>query len=187
MALFGAPIAHEDDPERAVRAALAIRDAIREEGELEVRIAVTTGEALVALAARPQEGEGMASGDVVNTAARLQSAAPVNGILVDQTTYRATSPRSTTATPSPSPPKSKQTPVPAWEVLELAPPRHRFCSTGGAPSIGRERELDVLWLHSAESTRNDRRSSFASSRHRNRQESPRLRAFRGDRGRGRAD
>ena len=49
MAVFGAPIAHEDDPERAVRAALAIRDWVREEEELEVRIAVNTGEVLVAL------------------------------------------------------------------------------------------------------------------------------------------
>src|SRR5205085_11920300 len=64
MALFGAPTAHEDDPERAVRAALAIRDWAREEGELEVRIGVTTGEAFVSLAARPEAGEGMASGDV---------------------------------------------------------------------------------------------------------------------------
>src|SRR5205823_7946433 len=70
MALFGAPIAHEDDPERAVRAALAIRDWARDEGELEVRIGITTGEALVNLGARPEAGEGMASGDVVNTASR---------------------------------------------------------------------------------------------------------------------
>src|ERR671918_2378650 len=90
MALFGAPTAHEDDPERAVRAALAIRDWATEEGDLQVRIGITTGEALVALGANPQAGEGMASGDVVNTAARLQSAAPVDGILVDQTSYRAT-------------------------------------------------------------------------------------------------
>src|ERR687895_1426378 len=84
VALFGAPIAHEDDPERAVRAALAIRDwAAEQEGDLHLRLAVATGEALVALGARPTEGEGMASGDVVNTAARLQSAAPVDGILVD--------------------------------------------------------------------------------------------------------
>ena len=74
--VFGAPVAHEDDPERAVRAALAIRDALAEEGELEVRIGITTGEALIALDARPEAGEGMASGDVVNTAARLQAAAP---------------------------------------------------------------------------------------------------------------
>ena len=59
MALFGAPTAHEDDPERAVRAALAIRDWAREQAEeLQVRIAVNTGEALVALDARPSEGEG---------------------------------------------------------------------------------------------------------------------------------
>src|SRR6059058_5721236 len=86
MALFGAPVAHEDDPERAVRAALAIRDWAREEGELEVRIGITTGEALIALGARPEAGEGMASGDVINTGARLQSAAPTNGVLVDETT-----------------------------------------------------------------------------------------------------
>src|SRR5215213_637306 len=90
MALFGAPVAREDDPERAVRAALAIRDWIAEEGKLQVRIAVNTGEALVNLAARPEAGEGMAAGDVVNTTARLQSAAPVNGILVGEQTYRAT-------------------------------------------------------------------------------------------------
>src|ERR1700693_1788893 len=89
MALFGAPVAHEDDPERAVRAALAIRDFAVAEG-LELRVGVTTGEALVSLHAIPSEGKGMASGDVVNTAARLQSAAPVNGILADATTYRAT-------------------------------------------------------------------------------------------------
>src|SRR5687768_10480958 len=89
MAVFGAPVAHEDDPERAVRAALAIRDTLGEE-QLDVRIGITTGEALVTLGARPEAGEGMAAGDVVNTAARLQSAAPSNGILVDETTFRAT-------------------------------------------------------------------------------------------------
>ena len=78
MALFGAPATHEDDPERAVRAALAIRDWAREEGELELRIGITTGEALVTLGARPEAGEGMASGDVVNTGARLQGGATRN-------------------------------------------------------------------------------------------------------------
>src|ERR1700747_2410486 len=80
MALFGAPVAHEDDPERAVRAALAIRDWAREDGDVQVRIAVNTGEALINLAARPESGEGMAVGDVVNTTARLQSAAPTKGV-----------------------------------------------------------------------------------------------------------
>jgi class 3 adenylate cyclase len=88
--VFGAPIAHEDDPERAVRAALAIRDWAAEQEGLELRVAVNTGEALVTLDSRPEQGEGMVAGDVVNTAARLQSAAPTNGILVGETTYRAT-------------------------------------------------------------------------------------------------
>ena len=85
VAVFGAPTSHEDDPERAVRAALAIQDAIAELNEaqpaleFEVRIGVNTGEALVALEARPEAGEGMVSGDVINTAARLQSAAPPGG------------------------------------------------------------------------------------------------------------
>src|SRR5207248_2940878 len=91
MALFGAPVVHEDDPERAVRAAIAIRDWVRGEEDLQVRIAVNTGEALIRIGAAMAESEGMASGDVVNTAARLQTAAPVNGILVGEATYRATS------------------------------------------------------------------------------------------------
>jgi class 3 adenylate cyclase/tetratricopeptide (TPR) repeat protein len=145
MALFGAPTAHEDDPERAVRAALAIRDWIREEGELQVRVAVTTGEALVALGARPTEGEGMASGDVVNTAARLQSAAPVNGILVDESTYHATSQRIDYAESEPVTAKGKQEPVPAWEAVEA----HSsygvdMAQQQRAPLVGRERELDAL-------------------------------------------
>jgi class 3 adenylate cyclase len=87
-ALFGAPVSHEDDPERAVRAAIAIRAAIDRLNDddpnldLHVRVGVNTGEALVVLGADAARGEGMASGDVVNTAARLQAAAPVDGILV---------------------------------------------------------------------------------------------------------
>jgi class 3 adenylate cyclase/tetratricopeptide (TPR) repeat protein len=146
MALFGAPVAHEDDPERAVRAALTIRDWIREqEGDLQLRIAVTTGEALVALGARPSEGEGMASGDVVNTAARLQAAAPTDGILVDESTYRATSQWIDYRPAEPVEAKGKAKPVPAWEALEA---RSRFgvdtVQEARAPLIGRERELDVL-------------------------------------------
>src|SRR5689334_8663965 len=95
MALFGAPAAHEDDPERAVRAALAIRDAVAEVSaepgfSLHVRIGVNTGEALVSVDARLDQGESMAAGDVVNTAARLQAAAPPDGILVGDSTHRAT-------------------------------------------------------------------------------------------------
>ena len=164
MALFGAPTAHEDDPERAVRAALAIRDWIREEGDLQVRVAVTTGEALVALGARPTEGEGMASGDVVNTAARLQSAAPVNGILVDETTYRATDQKIDYSESEPVTAKGKQEPVPAWEAFEA---RSSFGVDIGqaqrAPLVGREREVDVSWARSSACARSARRSSSLSS------------------------
>src|SRR5512132_2992916 len=95
MAVFGAPVAHEDDAERAVRAALKILDAIEdlnaEQGlELAVRGAVATGEAVVSLDARPEHGEGIATGDVVNTAARLQTAAPTGGVVVSEPTFRAT-------------------------------------------------------------------------------------------------
>jgi class 3 adenylate cyclase len=82
MAVFGAPVAHEDDAERAVRCGLEILEAIDELNEadpgleLQVRIGINTGEAVVALGARPKHGEGFVTGDVVNTAARLQSAAP---------------------------------------------------------------------------------------------------------------
>ena len=145
MALFGAPVTREDDPERAVRAALAIRDWIAEERRLQVRIAVNTGEALVNLAARPEAGEGMAAGDVVNTAARLQSAAPVNGILVGDTTYRATAQAIDYAERQAVEAKGKEEPIPVWEVAQA---RARFgvdlAPETRTPLVGRERELDQL-------------------------------------------
>ena len=145
MALFGAPVTREDDPERAVRAALSIRDWIAEEGELQVRIAVNTGEALVNLAARPEAGEGMAAGDVVNTTARLQSAAPVNGILVGETTYRATAETIEFREHDAIEAKGKEQPVAVWEVVEA---RARF-GVDLAPEtrtqlVGREREVELL-------------------------------------------
>jgi class 3 adenylate cyclase len=144
MALFGAPVAHEDDPERAVRAALAIRDFALGEG-LELRVGVTTGEALVRLDSRPEAGEGMASGDVVNTGARLQSAAPVNGILVDETTYRATRSvvdyREAPAVEA----KGKSEAIPVWEAV-AARSRFGVDVTHHARSelVGRERESALL-------------------------------------------
>ena len=145
MAVFGAPVAHEDDPERAVRAALAIRDWVNDQdAELQLRIAVNTGEALVSLGARTSEGEGMVSGDVVNTAARLQAAAPVNGILVGEVTHRATSTVIDYRESNPITAKGKAEPVPAWEALEA---RARFgvdLSRSGGPLIGREHELRVV-------------------------------------------
>ena len=143
MAVFGAPIAHEDDPERAVRAALAIREALAEDGDLEVRIGITTGEALIALNARPEAGEGMASGDVVNTAARLQAAAPTNGVLVDETTYRAAD-RVIEFEDLPAvEAKGKSGPISVWSALR-ARARVGVERAGGAELVGRERELTLL-------------------------------------------
>src|SRR5512133_1231893 len=93
MAVFGAPTAYGDDAERAVRGALAVRDSTQELDERELhldlqrRIAVNTGEALVALGARLAHGEAMVAG---NTASRLQSAAPGNGAIVGAETDAAT-------------------------------------------------------------------------------------------------
>ena len=142
MGLFGAPVAHEDDPERAIRAALAIR-AFAEQVGLELRIGITTGEALVALDARPDSGETMATGDVVNTGDRLQSAAPVNGILVSERTFQATRHAIELREAKPITAKGKAQPVPVWEVVAARTPmveerRH------GTPLVGRTRELELL-------------------------------------------
>jgi class 3 adenylate cyclase/tetratricopeptide (TPR) repeat protein len=143
MALFGAPTAHEDDPERAVRAALAIRARAQEEGELQVRIGITTGEALVTLTAQPETG--MASGAVVNTAARLQTAAPVDGILVDETTHRATERPIVYAEREAVRVKGKERPIAVWEAVEA---RLRFGvdvrQIGRTPLVNRVDELEAL-------------------------------------------
>ena len=151
MALFGAPIAHEDDPERAVRAALSIRAAIDrlndEEPELDlhVRVGVNTGEALVVLDADAARGEGMASGDVVNTAARLQTAAPVDGILVGESTYRATDRAITYRSAEPVVAKGKSQPLAVWEAVEA---RARLgvdvVQRPTTPLVGRGEEVDLL-------------------------------------------
>jgi class 3 adenylate cyclase/tetratricopeptide (TPR) repeat protein len=143
MAVFGAPIAHEDDPERAVRAALAIKDSIGE--ELQIRTAVNTGEALVALGAKPGAGDAMVAGDVVNTAARLQSSAPVNGILVGEGTYRATRHAIDYREMPPVEAKGKSEPIKVWEAVGA---RSRFGSDIEqklrTPLVGRERERSLL-------------------------------------------
>jgi class 3 adenylate cyclase/tetratricopeptide (TPR) repeat protein len=149
VALFGAPTAHEDDPERAVRAALAIREAIAELNaseswlDLHVRIGVSTGEALVALGARAAAGEALAAGDVLNTAARLQSHAPVDGILVGETTQRATAHAIEYRDAEPVTAKGKAEPVPVWEaVAARQAPGAR--PTSRVALVGRRTELDLL-------------------------------------------
>ncbi|MDP9341198.1 MAG: AAA family ATPase [Actinomycetota bacterium] len=151
MAVFGAPVAHEDDAERAVRAALRIIDSIEELNEqhpgfdLSVRIGVNTGEAVVALDARPQEGEGMVTGDVVNTAARLEAAAPVGGIVVGEVTYRATKDLISYEPLDPVTAKGKAQPIQIWRALE-ARSRYGIDVEQGTrtPFVGRANEFALL-------------------------------------------
>ena len=151
MAVFGAPLAHEDDAERAVRAALRVLEAIDELNEerpdldLAVRGAVNSGEAVVALGARPETGEGFVTGDVVNVASRLQGVAPVGGVVVGELTYRATRQRIAYEELEPVVLKGKEDLVPIWRAVEA---RSRFGVDiepgAGTPFIGRGRELSLM-------------------------------------------
>jgi class 3 adenylate cyclase/tetratricopeptide (TPR) repeat protein len=150
MAVFGAPVAHEDDAERAVRAGLRILETLQDLNEAEgldlsVRIGINTGEAVVALGARPEQGEGMVTGDVVNTAARIQTGAPVGGIAVGQTTYRSTKDIFEYEPLEPIAAKGKTEPVPAWRALAA---RARFGTdltrTHTTPLVGRDVEDTLL-------------------------------------------
>ena len=143
MGVFGAPRAFGDDHERAVRAALAIRDWAGEDG-LEVRVAVNTGEAIVELEARLGQGEAMIAGDVVNTAARLQTAAPVGAVLVGEETYLSTR-TLIEYQPAfePIKAKGKAEPVRAWIAVRAGVPAGERPLTP-VPMVGRVRQLEVL-------------------------------------------
>jgi class 3 adenylate cyclase/tetratricopeptide (TPR) repeat protein len=149
MAVFGAPSSHEDDPERAVRCAARMLEAIAELNAtqpalaLSVRIGITTGEALVVL--QPGgETEGVV-GDIVNTASRLQGVAPVNGILVGEGTWRATRGPFEYEELEPVRVKGKAQPLPVWRLVRA---RSRLGvdvdQRPVAPLIGRDAELDLL-------------------------------------------
>ena len=146
MALFGAPVAHGDDPERAVRAAFAIRDAIAglegtdHELDLQVRIGVNTGEVFLDLSADTAAGEGMAAGDVVVTAFRLQQAASVAGIVVGEGTRRATERVVEYETLEPIAAKGKREPVRTWSAVAL----RQTPAGAGVDLVGRGSELGHL-------------------------------------------
>jgi class 3 adenylate cyclase len=149
MAVFGAPTAHGDDPERAVRAALAVRDAVEDlnarhpELDLQIRLAVNTGDAVVALDANPGSGEAMVAGDVVNTAARLQQTAAVGTIVVGEETYLVTTGPIRYRELDPVSAKGKSGPVGAWQALgATSPAGERVLSQ--IPLVGRRRELELL-------------------------------------------
>ena len=149
MAVWGTPVAREDDAERAVRAGLALTDAIRtlaEEDrmpELVVRVGVLTGTAAVDLEA---DGEAMVLGDTVNTASRLQSLAQPNTVLVDDVTRRASEAAIAYEAAGEHEVKGRDQPVRTWTALRVvagAGGRRRAAGLE-APFVGRARELDVL-------------------------------------------
>jgi class 3 adenylate cyclase/tetratricopeptide (TPR) repeat protein len=150
LAIFGAPIAHEDDPERAVRAGLRIQEAIEElnaehpELALTARIGIETGEAVVTFAQGPQIG-GTVTGDVTNTASRLQGVAPPGGIVVGEATYRATATEFRYRELDPVTVKGKADPLRIWEPLAAASRLPEDARRRSAtPLVGRTEELATL-------------------------------------------
>ena len=147
LALFGAPIAHEDDAERAVRTALRLPDTLCEAAadlglDVRLRVGVNTGEVLVG--SLRAGGDYTAMGDVVNTAQRLQSAAEPGQVLVGQATYLATRRVVTYRSVGAIAAKGREAPVAAW-VAEGArlPPGHRS-DRRRAPLVGRDDEVALL-------------------------------------------
>jgi len=144
MAVWGAPVAHEDDAERAVRAGLELVDAVRDLGpSVQARAGVLTGEAAVTLGAT---GEGMVAGDLVNTASRLQSVAPPGSVLVGETTERATNRAIVFEPAGEQTLKGKASPVPAFRAMRVvAELGGRNRSEGlEAPFVGRDDEFRLL-------------------------------------------
>jgi class 3 adenylate cyclase/tetratricopeptide (TPR) repeat protein len=147
VALFGAPVAHEDDAERAVRAALQMQRTLADLDDslsvaVRMRIGVNTGEVLVG--ALRAGGDYTAMGDVVNTASRLQTAAPPGEVLVGPATYAATRRVVEYEALAPLQVKGREEPVPVWRaVTVLSPPGHRP-DRNRAPLVGRDAEMGVL-------------------------------------------
>ena len=150
MALFGAPVAHEDDAERAVRAGLGMQDAMGEINErlavshdatFELRVGINTGEVVAGAVGDAYT----VVGDAVNVASRLQSAAQRGSVTVGERTVRATGQAIEFRELPPLTLKGKAEPVPAWEAIGVAAlhPRRR-ATDARSPLVGRAHELDLL-------------------------------------------
>lgn len=153
MALFGAPTAREDDPERAIRAALAMQQEIRTfmpdaqgQPRLQMRIGINTGPVL--LGAVGTTGEYTAMGDTVNLASRLEHAAPVGGILISHDTYRHVRGVFDVQPLEPITVKGKAEPVQVYVVRAAKPKAFRVTTRGvegvETRTIGRETELQQM-------------------------------------------
>jgi class 3 adenylate cyclase/tetratricopeptide (TPR) repeat protein len=150
VGVFGVPAAHEDDPERAVRAGLRIVEEAEQlravDGSpLNLRVGINTGEALVRLGVVPGSGERFLAGDAINTASRIQSVAPEMGVAVGLATYEATSVVFEYVELGAAQLKGKAESVRVFNALA---PRARFGTdltrTHDSPFVGREIDLALL-------------------------------------------
>ena len=148
MAVFGAPVAHEDDPERAVRAALQMQRNLTEHAEetgadVRMRIGINTGEVVVG--ALRAGGDVTALGDVVNIAKRLQTTADPGSVLCGSSTYEVTKDVIAYDDLGAVTIKGRETPVAVYNAREaLGPPGVRP-GRGRTPLVGRKSELALLW------------------------------------------
>jgi class 3 adenylate cyclase/tetratricopeptide (TPR) repeat protein len=150
MAAFGIPRSHEDDAERAVRAALAIMDAVKELG-LEARIGVEAGEVVA-----DDSDSTFATGEAVNIAARLQQVAAPGQILIGPSAYRLTLGCLETEEMGPLDLKGRTAPVWAWRAVKTVADQP-WSRSGEAPLVGRDAELELL-SNTFERTLRDRRA-----------------------------
>ncbi|HUQ17092.1 MAG TPA: adenylate/guanylate cyclase domain-containing protein [Candidatus Saccharimonadales bacterium] len=156
LVFFGAPVAHEDDPERAVRCgldmareipALAATQAAGHQIRLQIRVGINTGPVVVGMVGTEIAHEYTAMGDAVNVAARMQAAAPPGGVLITATTYRFVAPLVEVTDAGPLELKGKTEPVQAFEVTGLRPGAVSTRGLGGdvrSAMVGREAQLTRL-------------------------------------------
>jgi class 3 adenylate cyclase/tetratricopeptide (TPR) repeat protein len=164
VAVWGTPIAHEDDAERAVRAALEIVGAVASSHgpavsrALAARAAVATGESAVMIGL---EDQGMVAGDIVNTAARLQTAAEPGAVLMNDATRRATATGIIARPAGKQRLKGKAEPVHTWRAIRAASEGRQRSRVTDPPLIGRAHELQEL-ITAFESVRQSGRSRLVS-------------------------
>ncbi len=155
MVLFGAPTAHADDPERAVRAALALQDELvrfnqrqhqqrKAAVNLQMRIGINTGEVLAGRVGSGQFGQYTVMGDAVNLASRLEHAARVDHVLVGEVTHRFTRNVIRYVALPPMPIRGKTEPVQAYEVVGLLSQTTSIGAPMESTFVGRQSELTRL-------------------------------------------
>ncbi len=153
FALFGAPLAHEDHPQRALHAAIAMRDALRRSGEdlkkqgrlgVEVRLGINTGEVVLRMVHTGGHTEYTPVGHAANLAARMQTVAPAGGIVISEGTRHLVEGYFEVRDLGPTEVKGVSEPINVYEVVGAGPLRGHFelaARRGLTKFVGREREV----------------------------------------------